>query len=129
MSNGTKYLAEDVIEAIPGTGGIVTELADKLGVDRTTIYNYLDRWVTVREAWESEKEKTGDIAESVVKRNIELAHKKQKETNEQVSTSDARWYLSRVRRGKFALRKELTGGDGSPIEIEVVETNITDEDI
>lgn len=97
----------------------MTEYAEKMGVDRTTVYNWMDKWKTFKDAWEDEKRVTGDVAESVVKKNIELAKKEQAEKDVRVDASDAKWYLSRVRRGKFALRQEHTGADGDRLDIHV----------
>lgn len=115
----TKYPREKCIEEIKGTDGIVSVYADKMGVSRQTVYNWMDKWKTFRDAWNKEKEVTGDIAESVVAQNIRYAREKQKGEKKPVDSGDAKWYLSRVRRGKFALRQEYTGADGERIDIHV----------
>jgi transposase len=64
MAKSTTHNAEQVIEAIRGTGGIKTTIAKRLKVSRWTVDNYLDRWVTVREAYEEECESVTDMAET-----------------------------------------------------------------
>ena len=66
----TIHAAEDVINAIKGSAGIKTTIAKRLNVTRLTIDNYLDRWVTVREAYMTEKAGIDDAAQSVVINDI-----------------------------------------------------------
>ena len=93
----TKRSASEVIEAIQGTAGIKTTIAQKLGVTRHTVDNYLDRWVTVQEAYEDEVARVGDMAES-----------KLFEAMREGDIASIRWYLARVRRGKYTERQELS---------------------
>lgn len=91
----TKHRPEDVIEAIEGSGGIKTTIAERLGVHCHTIDNYLGRWPSVKQAFDDEVESVGDLAESVVVEAIRDG-----------DVSSAKWFLSRVRRGRFATRQE-----------------------
>ena len=63
-SNG--YKAADFIEAIPGTGGIITKIAAKVGCSWGTAKKYIDEYATVQVAYQDECEKVLDAAESVV---------------------------------------------------------------
>jgi len=105
----TKIRREQVIAAIPGTGGIKTVIAKRLGVTRNTFDSYLKRWASVQEAYEQETQAFLDVAESVVQRNITLAYKQQQE-GEIVNTQDAKWYLARkgAARG-FSDRVDIQG--------------------
>ena len=94
-------------------------IAKKLGVERATLDRYLKRWATVREAFEAETEVTGDIAVSVIRRNIQLAYEAQSKTKSPANSEDAKWYLSRVRRNEFATKQE-TDVSGELVIIEVV---------
>lgn len=73
----TKYNRETVIEAIRGEGrwagkdgkrnstfGNITNIAIRLGVTRQTVYSYMDRWATVKQAVEDAKDEMLDFAES-----------------------------------------------------------------
>lgn len=116
MSIETKWSAEQVIDAIKGSGGIKTHIAQKLGVNRLTIDRYLGRWPKVRKAYDDEVESLGDLAESVVITNIRLAEVQQRELGTQQDVSDARWYLARKCRDRgYADRSEVTGADGEPL--------------
>lgn len=106
MSERTKCTAEEVIEVIPGSAGVKTTIARRLGVSRHTVDSYLDRWSTVQQAYEDEVESVGDMAES-----------KLYEAMKEGDLSSVRWYLARIRRGKYTTRQEITGAEGEPIEI------------
>lgn len=93
-----KYSAEKVIEAIKGTGGVKTKIARKLNVKRDTVSAYIERWPTVKEAYESERATVDDVAESVVINDII--------TNQNVST--AMWWLRMKRSDEFAPQVDVT---------------------
>ena len=86
----TAHSAQDVIKAIQGTAGVKSHIAKKLGVARSTLDSYLERWATVREAYDEEKAGVSDAARSVVindivnNRNVETAKwwLRMKESNE-----------------------------------------------
>lgn len=71
----TRYTKEEVLDAIRGEGrwgvpgkittssGIVTTVANRLGLSRVTIYKYMDRWPEVREVLEAERVVPLDLAE------------------------------------------------------------------
>lgn len=59
-----KYTVEQVLEAIKDTGGIKTEVCQRLNCGRRTIYVYIDRFPEIKEAFEEEEEKVLDMAES-----------------------------------------------------------------
>ena len=52
-----------ILAAIPDSGGVITRIADKLGLDRTTIYRRIHANPEVMEAIVAEREKILDIAE------------------------------------------------------------------
>jgi hypothetical protein len=56
------YKAQDFLKAIPGTGGIVSALAERVGCDWHTARRYIDTHATVKEAWEAERNKITDKA-------------------------------------------------------------------
>lgn len=59
-----KYTVEQVLGAIKDTGGIKTEVCQRLNCGRRTIYLYIDRFPEIKEAFEEEEEKVLDMAES-----------------------------------------------------------------
>ena len=85
---GPQHELDDVLDAIRGegkfapkkkdqiatSGGIVTEVAKRLGVSRTTMYKYIDRWKTVADAIEDERSALVDFAESQLVRKVREGH-------------------------------------------------------
>jgi len=75
----TVHNVDEVIAAIKGSAGIKTTIAKRLNITRKTVDGYLDRWVTVKEAYMTEKAGIDDAARSVViddivnKKNVETA--------------------------------------------------------
>lgn len=53
-------------KAIPGSKGQITRIAKALGVERRTVYSYLEEFPECRDWIEKEKEKLVDIAEDVL---------------------------------------------------------------
>lgn len=105
----TKWTAKEVCAAIEGTGGIKTSIAQKLNVSRMTVDRYLDRWVTVREAYEQEKSRIDDMVVHTLISAI-------KEGN----LSIAKWWATMKMSDEFSDRKQLehSGPEGGPIELE-----------
>jgi hypothetical protein len=104
----TLHSADDVIAAIKGSAGIKTTIAKRLNVTRLTIDNYLERWVTVREAYQTEKAGIDDAAQSVVINDI-LQNR---------SVETAKWWLRVKMPAEFnpPTITEVSGPKGGPIE-------------
>lgn len=108
MPSKPTHTPAEVIAVIPGSAGIKTTIAKRLGVSRWTVDNYLERWQSVKAAYDEECESVIDTAESVVIKSFQSGE-----------TSDARWYLSRKGRHRgYVERQELTGENGQPFQIE-----------
>lgn len=107
-----RYKTQDFINAIPGTGGIVSSIARKVGC----VWNTANVWIqkpTVKRAYDDECEAVIDTAEGVVIGNIQAAVRKQQKGIKDgdpviVDSADAKWYLSRKgkRRG-YADKQEI----------------------
>ena len=122
------YKAEDFIEAIQGSGGIISTIARKVGCTWRTAQRYIENHPTVKIAYADERESILDLSESVVYRNIALAQEIQK-TGLSADTSDAKWVLSRIGKDRgWAERQEITGKDGGPVEHRDV-TEYSDEEL
>ena len=79
-----KASIKKILKAIPGTGGLKSDIAVKLDVHYRTILNYEAKYETVKQAIEEEKEKILDKAESVLFARIQ-------EGNEDT----CKWFLAR----------------------------------
>jgi len=68
--SASRYSAKKFIAAIPGTGGIISALADKVGCTWHTARNYIRDYPTVAEAWEAERNKITDKARHNIVKSI-----------------------------------------------------------
>jgi len=75
MSNGDgyngKYTAQQFIDAIPGTGGVISAIASRVGCAWNTAKKYIDEYVTVKQAWENERHRITDMAQDNIIRSLE----------------------------------------------------------
>lgn len=101
-----------VCEAITATRGNIAAAALKLGVARSTVQRYCERYAACREARDQARETVSDIAEATLE--------------DQVIAGDLRaviFYLStRARDRGYGNRTEVTGPDGGPQQLEVKTT-------
>jgi len=63
MGKPNQYRAQDFIDAIPGTGGIITTIAKRVGCAWHTAKKYIDTYPTVKRAYDDETESIADLAE------------------------------------------------------------------
>ena len=104
---GDIYTAEQFIKAMPGTGGIVTLIANKVGCTWHTCRKWIDRHPTVREAWDAECEAILDLAESKAIGAIKKG-----------DAQMVRWYLStKGKQRGYTERHEITGADGKALKL------------
>ena len=114
------YTAQQFIDAIPGTGGVVAAIADKVGCAWNTAKKYIDEYVTVQEAWEAERNRIHDIAENNIVEAIRAG-----------DLSMSKWWLQ-VMRDEFTPRekREISGPEGGAVKVEsaiVVREYLRDE--
>ena len=64
MARSQKFTAQEVLDAIPGTGGIKALVAKNLQCDRATVGRYAQRYVTIQKALKDEDEGLTDLAEA-----------------------------------------------------------------
>lgn len=74
MSRPQEFTVQQILDAIPGTGGIAALVAKKLGCDRATVCRYAKRYVTIREALRQEDEGLTDRAEVKAATLIDAGH-------------------------------------------------------
>lgn len=91
-----KVEPKTILDAIPGSGGIISVIADTLGVDWHTAKKAIEENEEAKVALENEMEKRLDLAESVIIMNIQMAKNQQKNGKGYFAdTSDAKWYMSK----------------------------------
>ena len=72
MAGSNQFTAKQFIKAIPGTGGIISALADKVGCGWHTAKRYIEDYATVAEAWEAERNKITDKAKHNIIKSIQI---------------------------------------------------------
>lgn len=106
----TQYKTEQFINVIPGTGGIITAIARKIGCDWTTAKNFIYNHPTVKAAYDAECEGILDLAEAKL--------------IEQINGGEGwaiKYMLSTKGKSRgYVERTEVTGADGNTLKIEYV---------
>lgn len=91
------YSKELVLEAINECHGVILTVAQRLGCRWDTARRYIDKWETTKQAFDNEREKLLDMAESVVFKAIE---------NGDIQT--AKWVLATLGRDRgYNERQEI----------------------
>lgn len=87
----------DFVKALKDTGGVMTAIAENLGIARGTVSQLLNRadWADVNEEWRQECNAVTDGAETAIKELIE------QKFDLNVRSTTARWYLSRKKREEY----------------------------
>ena len=107
MGKNNHYAAADFIEHIPGSGGIISTIAKRVGCAWHTAKKYCTEYATVAKVYQDECEGVTDLAESTVLKAIRDG-----------DVSAAKWYLTMKAKDRgYAERKEITGADGQPQEM------------
>jgi len=102
-----KFTAKQVADACEGTAGIMAQVAQKLGCDRSTVWRYAQRYKTVRDALFQADEAVTDLAEVKAIKLINAEH----------------WPAIKHRldtKGKdrgYAERTEITGAEGGAVSV------------
>lgn len=78
------YTAAQFINAIPGTGGIISAIAKRVGCEWSTAKKYIETYPTIKAAYDNECEAVTDMAESVLITSIKNG-----------DSADAKWWLTR----------------------------------
>ena len=108
MAGKNGYTTKQFIQAIPGTGGVITTIAARVGCSWQTAKKYVEEYATVKEVYEAECHKITDKARSNVIGAI-IA-------DNDLQTS--KWWLQ-VKDPDFAPKQkhEVTGADGGPVVV------------
>ena len=77
------YRAQQFIDVIPGSAGIITTIAKRVGCAWHTAKKYIEKYATIRRVYESECESMLDLAELEALKLIKAG-----------DSSMIRWYLS-----------------------------------
>ena len=108
---GNHYKADQFIAAIPGTGGIITKIAERVGCAWHTAKKYITEYSTVAEVYQDECERVLDVGET---RLIEAV--------DEGEPWAVKFFLSTKGKHRgYVERSEHTGADGGPIAFDLEE--------
>ena len=80
-----RYSAEEVVNAVEAAGGVVQDAAARLGCSASTVYNYANRYVTVkRSIREARREVYAEAQEYLLRMMRDPSHKNHKWAVERV---------------------------------------------
>lgn len=101
------FKTETLLEAIKGSGAIMSTIARKLNCDWSTAQKYILQNEKARQALSDEEETVLDMCESTLLQSI-----KEKDIQ------SAKWYLAtKGKKRGYSERHELTGSEGTPIRV------------
>lgn len=107
MANSNQYRAQQFIDAIPGSGGIISVIAKRVGCAWHTANKYIKDYPTIKAAYADETESLVDLAESTVLKAIRDG-----------DVGAAKWFLQTKGKARgYTERHEHTGADGGPIVV------------
>ena len=102
-----KYTPAQVVDALKATQGLSALAAEKLGCTAQTIYNYAERYASVRDVLAHQREKRLDIAEGQLWRLVQDGN-----------LGAIIFFLKTQGRARgFTERHEVTGADGGPLTL------------
>ena len=110
MSDRSQYTAQQFIDAITDSAGIISTIAKRVGCDWHTAKKYITTRPTIEQAYDDECQKVLDLAETVVLQSL-------RNKDEQM----AKWYLTmkgRERGYAQTQRNEVTGAGGGAIVVD-----------
>lgn len=115
MGAPKKYTQENILEAIKGSGAIVSTVARRLGCEWITAKRYIEKWETTQRAFLDEEETILDMAEGKLYEAIQ---------NNDIQA--AKWILStKGKRRGFSEKQEIEHSSKEPIVIEIVSAKNT----
>lgn len=107
---GNQYTAQQFIDAIPGTGGIITAIAKKIGCTWHTAQRYITDYPTIQRAWQDERETILDMSEMALFGQVKNGE-----------SWAVKYVLSTLGKSRgYTERTEVTGADGGPLTVHVV---------
>lgn len=108
MAGREQYTAKQFIDAMPGTGGVISALAERVGCTWPTAHRYIETYATVRRAWEAERSRITDIAENNIIKAIKSG-----------DMAMSKWWLQ-VMREEFVPRQRNENENSGEVIVHVV---------
>lgn len=104
-----KFTKEQVIEAIIGSGGVMTSIANKLGVARSTAMRLIDQWEETKLCLDDEEKSMNDMSKNCI---LTAIHKG--------DVASAKWWLAKKNKA------EGFGDEAPVVNVTTQTTNNTD---
>jgi hypothetical protein len=104
-----KFTADEVSEAIVNAKGILATAAQSLGCSRGTVSNYIERYSTVKAAFEEANETNIDNVESKLMAAIDGGD----------TTAIIFFLKTKAKQRGYVERQEVTGKDGSDLTVRI----------
>jgi len=101
-----QYTVKQFADAIPGSGGIISTIARRVGCEWATADKWCKESPTLARMLQDERESILDLAESVLFKNIREG-----------DTSDAKWLLARMGKQRGYADKQEIEHSGSVIVV------------
>ena len=117
---GRRCTQEQVLDAIKGSGAIITIIAARLDCAWSTAESYVKKWDKTRQAFRDETEQIKDVAESTLINSIK-----------QGDTTSAKWFLSKKAKDRgygdeLTVQQTTDTAEDNELTIEIVDGD--DED-
>lgn len=101
-----QFTVVQVTDAIKQAKGYVSKAADILGCGPKTVYNYAERYPTVKEAIDAVREERHDFVESALMQRIKA----------QDTTAIIFYLKTQAKQRGYVERQEISGTDGAPLQ-------------
>lgn len=108
------YKAQDFIDAIEGSKGLVSVVANRVGCARKTVYANIEKYESVKQALEDEREQMKDFTEGKLFEQIKAGN----------MTAIIFYLKTQAKDRGYIERHELTGKDGEPVPIAVIKMDM-----
>lgn len=110
MTKNGKFTADEMIDAIVEAEGNLAEAARRLHCSRTTIYSYIEKYATVKAAYNDINESTIDFVEGKLLSEIRKGN----------ITAIIFFLKTKAKHRGYIERQEVSGADGREITFRVV---------
>lgn len=121
-----KFTADQMIAALKKARGMKTIAARALGCDYKTVVRYIEKYATVKQAFEEAQEEMADQVELTLF-NQAMGVRGEDGEYKQYPSWQLLMFLARthpaLRKRGYAERQEITGADGDGLTIKVIRDN------
>lgn len=109
------FTKEDVIQAIKGSGGVMTTIANKLGVARSTAERLIDMFEETKLAFDDEEKSMNDMAKNCILSAIQKG-----------DVASGKWWLSKKNKaeGFGDEPMNVTVQNNAPSQIDIIGENL-----